>query len=311
MAFWMSCRPGVFVAVSALLGACAGNPANTQGVASGGTAGTAPAGGGGTPGSAGGGVGGSSSVGGGGAGSSSAGSSSGGVSGVGGGAGGQSEGGTATGGGGGSALGGSAGATSTPTSFTCNQIIGLTLTREWFQAGFESDAGIIDGRWQLKAREHGYITEWANPTSDFWNEPPQSPCTAGAANPDHVVLTVLSWNPACCTTQPEWEAKVDAAVTNLVAKYSALKRIDLMTVIRGAGNKPCPTPPAANETISLPAELDAALVAIATKHRNLVFVAPKFEAHDCAAFNGGGPHLTTPGNTVVAQDIAALFDDLQ
>jgi hypothetical protein len=187
----------------------------------------------------------------------------------------------------------------------------MTLTREWFQAGFEADAGISNARWQLKAREHGYITEWSNPNSDFWNQTLESPCAAGSTNPDHVVLTVLSWNPACCTTQPQWEQQVDAAVTTLVAKYSALKRIDLMTVIRGPGNALCPTPPVANETISLPPELDAALAATATKHPGLVFVAPKFEAPNCAAFSGGGPHLTTAGNTAVAKDIAAHFDDLQ
>jgi hypothetical protein len=84
-----------------------------------------------------------------------------------------------------------------------------------------------------------------------------------------------------------------------------------MTVIRGPGNALCPTPPVANETISIPPELDAALAAVAAKHASLVFVAPKFEAPNCAAFSGGGPHLTTPGNTAVAQDIAAHFDDLQ
>jgi len=197
------------------------------------------------------------------------------------------------------------------TSFVCNQVTAMTLTREWFEAGFEQDGGIVDGRWQLKAREHGYITEWANPNSDFWNEPVASPCTAGSTNPDHVVLTVLSWNPACCTTQPEWEAKIDAAIANLQAKYSALKRIDLMTVIRGPGNMLCPTPPVANETIVIPPELDAALAASAAKLPQLVFVAPKFEAANCAAFNGGGPHLTTAGNTAVAKVIAAYFADLQ
>ena len=152
----------------------------------------------------------------------------------------------------------------------------MTLTREWFQAGFEADAGIINARWQLKAREHGYITEWSNPSSDFWDQEPESPCAAGSTNP--------------------------------AAKYSALKRIDLMTVIRGPGNQLCATPPAANETISLPPELDAALAAVAAKHPGLVFVVPKFEAPNCAAFRRR-PHLTIPGNTTVAKAIAAYCDD--
>ena len=80
-----------------------------------------------------------------------------------------------------------------------------------------------------------------------------------------------------------------------------------MTVIRAPGNMLCPTPPATDETIVIPPELDAALAAAATKFPNLVFVAPKFEAPNCAAFSGGGPHLTTAGNTAVAKLISAAF----
>jgi hypothetical protein len=210
--------------------------------------------------------------------------------------------------GGNAGVSGSGGAT---TTFVCNQVTAMTLTREWFEAGFQQNPGIVDARWQLKAREHGYITEWANPNSDFWNEMIESPCSNGSTNPDHVVLTVLSWAPACCVTQPEWDAQITAAITNLKAKYSALKRIDLMTVIRGPGNMLCPTPPATDETIVIPPALDAALAAATTKFPNLVFVAPKFEAPNCAAFSGGGPHLTTAGNTAVAKLISAAFVNLQ
>ena len=308
-------------ATAAFLGACSGNsPSGDQSGASG-AAGTANAGSAGAPASAGS----SSQAGANGAGTLAvAGAGAGGTPGSAGSAGsaaGQggavAQGGAGGGAGqGGSSAGvagtaGSAGGGGGPATFTCNQITAMTLTREWFQAGFEADAGIVNARWQLKAREHGYITEWSNPNSDFWNQALDSACAAGSTNPDHVVLTVLSWNPACCTTQPQWEQQVEGAVTTLVAKYSALKRIDLMTVIRGPGNALCPTPPVANETIALPSELDAALAAVAAKHAGLVFVAPKFEAPNCAAFSGGGPHLTPAGNTAVAKDIAAHFDDLQ
>ncbi len=33
--------------------------------------------------------------------------------------------------------------------FVCNQVTGMTLTREWYQAGFEQAPGIADDRWQL------------------------------------------------------------------------------------------------------------------------------------------------------------------
>ncbi len=185
----------------------------------------------------------------------------------------------------------------------------MTLTREWYEAGFETM--VANDRWQLKAREHGYITEWSNPASDFWNEPIESPCAQGSTSPDHVVLTVLSWAPACCTTQPQWVTQVTGAINTLKSKYPGLKRIDLMTVIRGPNNMLCPTPPAAGETIVIPPELDGALAAAATQFPNFVFVAPKFEAPNCAAFSGGGPHLTTGGNTAVAKNIAAYFATVQ
>jgi hypothetical protein len=186
----------------------------------------------------------------------------------------------------------------------------MTLAREWYEAGYEQNPGIVDDHWQLEAREQGYITEWANPDSDYWNEPLESPCADGSTNPDHVVLAILSWQPTCCVTQADWEEPIGAAVTNIMSRYSALRRLDLMTVIRGPDNQLCPTPPTAGETISMPAELDAAIAAIAAQYPDQVFVAPKFEARDCAAFNGGGPHLTPAGNAAVAEDISAYFATL-
>jgi hypothetical protein len=191
--------------------------------------------------------------------------------------------------------------------FVCNEVTAMTLTREWYQAGFEQSPGIADGRWQLRARQSGYITEWSNPTSDFWNEQPQSPCANGSGSPDHVVLTVLSWTPPCCTTQAEWETQIGKAVTTFQSKYAGLKRLDLMTVVRGPGNQGCTAPPARGEYIAMPQEFDAALTGVAAKFPGLVFVGPKIEAPSCAAFAGGGPHLTKEGNAEVAKAIAAYF----
>jgi hypothetical protein len=192
-------------------------------------------------------------------------------------------------------------------AFVCNQVTAMTLTREWYDAGFEQSPGILDDRWQLKAKQSGYITEWSNPNSDFWSHPVQSPCANSSASPDRVVLTVLSWRPACCTTQAQWEAQVTTAVNTLKAKYAGLKRIDLMTVVRGPGNGTCPKPPAADEYIAMPAEFDAGLAAVAAKFPGFVFFGPKVEASSCDAFQGGGPHLTKAGNAEVARKIAEYF----
>ena len=195
--------------------------------------------------------------------------------------------------------------------FVCNEVVAMTLTREWYQAGFEQAPGIADDHWQLKARQSGYITEWSNPASGFWNQPVQSPCANGSASPDRVVITVLSWTPPCCTTQAEWEAEVTKAVTTLRAKYAGLKRVDLMTVVRGPGNNACPLPAAAGEYVAMPAELDGALAAVAAKFPNVVFVGPKVEAPNCESFRGGGPHLTPAGNAAVARTIGEALAKTQ
>lgn len=214
-----------------------------------------------------------------------------------------------SGGGGGSAGGAGGTGGSAPTGFVCNQVTAMTLTREWYDAGFET---FVDpARWQLKAREHGYITEWSNPNSVFWSEMIESPCAQGSTLPDHVVLTVLSWVPPCCSTQAQWQTQITGAIDTLRAKYPGLRRIDLMTVIRGPGNALCPTAPAAGETIVMPPDLDGALAAAAIQFPDLVFVAPRFEAPSCAAFIGGGPHLTVAGNTAVAAMIGAYFATIQ
>jgi hypothetical protein len=209
-------------------------------------------------------------------------------------------------GGAGGAAGGGAGAGGAAGGFVCNQVTAMTLTAEWYNAGFEN--GVVDSHWQLKAMEHGYITEWANPNSTFWNAPVTSPCAQQTTSPDRIVLTVLSWT---ITAQSDWETQITAAIADLMMKYPAVRRIDLLTVIRGPNNMVCPTPPAAGETIAMPPALDAAIAAVASRNPGLVFAGPKFEAPNCAAFSGGGPHLTTAGNMNMAKMISAYFAPLQ
>jgi hypothetical protein len=206
--------------------------------------------------------------------------------------------------GGSSGSGGSGGAAAS--GFVCNQVTAMTLTAEWYNAGFES--GVVNSRWQLKAMEHGYIFEWANPNSTFWNTLVTSPCAQQTTSPDRIVLTVLSWT---IVTQPDWETQITGAVNVLRMKYPEVKRIDLITVIRGPKNMVCATPPAAGETIRMPPELDAAIAITAAKFPGLVYAGPKFEAPDCSAFNGGGPHLTGAGNMAMAKMISAYFATVQ
>jgi hypothetical protein len=217
------------------------------------------------------------------------------------------------GGSGGAAQGGAAGATTqggagaggapAGQAFSCSEVMGLTLTRQWYEAGFEK--GVTDAGWQLKAAQSAYVDEWAKADSPFWATPLISPCQTGSSAPDHVVFVVLSWT---IMAQEAWEVAIRGAVTNIQSKYAGVRRIDLMTIIRGPANAACGDPNVYAESTHIPAALDAALAAVAASSPNLVHVAPQFAVDVCSDFQGTGPHLTDAGNTKLAAKIAASFD---
>ena len=112
-------------------------------------------------------------------------------------------------------------------------------------------------------------------------------------------------------TQAEWRQGITQAVNTIKAKYPGLKRMDLVTQIRGPNNMLCPTPPTAGETIAVPAAQDAAMAEVAAAFPGFVFVGPKVSAHACSEFVGGGPHLTAAGNMANVQPLADYFVQAQ
>jgi hypothetical protein len=187
-------------------------------------------------------------------------------------------------------------------AFTCSEVLGLTLTKEWYVAGFEQ--GVVDGKWQLKAAQSAYVDEWAKSDSPFWATPVVSPCEVGSTAPDHVVFAVLSWT---IMTQADWEKAIGGAVTSIKSKYPGVARIELMTIVRGPGNAACGDPNVYAENTHIPAALDAALAKVAAGSPALVHVAPQFSVDSCADFKGTGPHLTDAGNAKLAAKIATAF----
>ncbi len=205
---------------------------------------------------------------------------------------------------GGAAPDASSGSAPTPQTFVCSEVMGLMLTDQWYTAGFEKAAGIDDARWQLKWMDHAYIDEWANPNSTFWGIVPTSPCAQDSSNPDRVVLVALSWT---LVTLADWETNVQKDVDNIKAKYSNIKQIVLMTIIRGPNNVSCGNTTVVAENTLIPSYVDQALADVAAANPNLVKVAPKFAAASCADFMGTGPHLTPAGDTAIAQMVAATY----
>jgi hypothetical protein len=188
--------------------------------------------------------------------------------------------------------------------FVCSQVMGLMLTDQWYTTGFETAQGIDDARWQLKWMDHSYIDEWANPNSTFWAIVPTSPCAQDSDNPDRVLLVALSWT---LVTLADWETNVQEDVDNIKAKYSNVKQIVLMTIVRGPNNVSCGNTTVVAENTLIPSYVDQALADVAAATPDLVKVAPKFAASSCADFMGTGPHLTAAGDAEIAQMVAATY----
>jgi hypothetical protein len=199
---------------------------------------------------------------------------------------------------------GAAGAGAGP--FTCSQLTGGQLVEEWFIAGFEKV--VDDPRWQVKWRVDGYLEEWANPQSSFWTAQVDSTCAKNTGSPDRIVFPVVSFT---SRSRADWAKTIEQALTTFQAKYTGIRRVDLMTQIRGPGNMLCPTAPTQGETIVVPPELDAAIDDVAAAHPGFVFVGPHVEARSCSDIQGGGPHLTTAGNTAAAVPLSSYFVNAQ
>jgi hypothetical protein len=108
-------------------------------------------------------------------------------------------------------------------------------------------------------------------------------------------------------TQEDWQSAVQGAADAIQAKYPGVRRIDLMTIIRGPDNAACGDPNAYAESTHIPAALDAALAQVAAGSPALVHVAPQFAVDACSDFQGTGPHLTAAGNAKLSAKIAASF----
>ena len=207
-------------------------------------------------------------------------------------------------GGGGSGVAGAGGDGAGP--FTCNQVTGGQLVEEWFIAGFEK---VVDNpRWQVKWRVDGYLEEWANPQSSFWTAQVDSTCAMNTGSPDRIVFPVVSFT---SRSRADWVKTIEQALTTFKAKYSGIRRVDLMTQVRGPDNMLCPTAPTQGETIVVPPELDAAIDDVASAHPGFVFVGPRVQARSCSDIQGGGPHLTSAGNTAAAVPISSYFVSAQ
>ena len=224
----------------------------------------------------------------------SGGSGSGGVTGAGG-----NGGTTGTGGGTGSGAGGAtdAGADAlSAKSFTCNTVLGIDSTSEWYKGGFENQ--VTDAKWQLIYFHPGYVEDWESATDQVYSQAPYSPCTANSDNPDRVILNVFADPSGSLTTSTAMVTGLSKAVDTIKSKYSRLKRLDLLTMSRGPNNQQCFS--SSNTVVA--SYVDDAIAKVVTAYPGLVTASPKFYVTDCSDFDSSNPpHLSTAGKTNMAK----------
>jgi hypothetical protein len=188
----------------------------------------------------------------------------------------------------------SAAPTAAPPRFLCTEIIGLTITAEWYGAGFEQL--VPDAQFQARTRPHTFVDQWADPAHEAWSAPITSPCSNHSAAPDRVVLFAANWK---LTTEEEWKKVLEAFVATAKQRYPALQELELFTVLRGPQNQTCGDPKSTVDPM-----IDRAITAVAAAQPQLVHAAPRLQATDCSVFEKGGPHFTDEGRKLVAKQLA-------
>jgi hypothetical protein len=183
----------------------------------------------------------------------------------------------------------------------CTQVAGNSITYAWFTAGF--DMSPLDAaRFELKAASTpgNYYTEnWTDPNDPAWSLPVVSPCAASSDNPDRVIYVAVEWN---FTTAAEWQTALDGVIATFKAKYSNLKRFDIMTMLRAPNNMICPN--GIDRQVVAPF-IDQAIQMEAQANPTFVAAAPAFYAPDCTAFQPNSEHLQ-PSE---AGAVAKVFQD--
>jgi hypothetical protein len=97
--------------------------------------------------------------------------------------------------------------------FACTEVLGVSVTGDWFGAGFEK--GLDDGRWQVRWRSKAFVELWADPR--------QRPVGAARAIALHAAIgrsrpRDLHRRQLGMEDREEWESRLEAALATIRAK---------------------------------------------------------------------------------------------
>ena len=169
--------------------------------------------------------------------------------------------------------------------------MGVSVTGDWFNAGFES--AVDNARWQVIWRKHAFIEFWADPNNEIWSVPIQSACAGNADNPDRVIFTGVNWEQ---TAEPWWEEQFEKVIANIEAE------VPRRPPHRSADHAARPRQPDLRQRHERRPAIRGRV------HRGRGFEAPRPGVRraeglraGCEVFTKGGPHYTDAGMAAVGQ----------
>jgi hypothetical protein len=184
--------------------------------------------------------------------------------------------------------------------YTCNLIIGIQTTSEWFR---DFDDLVDLERWEMMHKDSAHLDKWADPNHELWSLEKDPACAQNAETPERVVFMGVQYD---YTTVEEFLPDYVAVVDNIKAKYPSVKRVDVMTYTRAPNNEECTSADRSQYSYIKPAQ-DEAIAQLASMFPGFVYATPKWQVADCADFNYC-PHLTGDANEALAAKLATYFD---
>ena len=224
----------------------------------------------------------------------------------------------------GSSQTGNDGSVGTAGPFTCNLILGLFTTSQWFNGtnpGGASQPFLKDGvdatRWEGKMQKYAYVEKWADPTDAVWDIPMANACATNANAPDRILFVGFSPGIAADQnfqqygaegkSQAGWETLLNDVRATIRIKYPSPKEIDILTMGRAPGNVLCSNN-SDTDTI-IPTYEDAAYQAVSDASNGFIKVGPKYYVPDCAnsyIFANDSDYTTSAADSIAMQ-VAAYY----
>ncbi len=213
----------------------------------------------------------------------------------------------------GAASSGSGAATAGP--FTCNLVLGLFTTSQWFNGtnpGGATKDFLMDGvdttKWESKTLKYSYIEKWIPANSTNWNLTTNNPCAVNSTMPDRVVFVGFSpGTTANDQTQAGWVTLLNQMIATIRMKYPSVKQIDMLTMGRAPNNMLC----ANNNDVwtVVPAYEDAAYAAVAAASTSFpVVVGPKYFVPDCNSYEfANDTDYTIAGSNAISLQLATYY----